>query len=104
MRRFTRLALLVHLLLFQCEVGFSQDENYRTPFLTIERAIEAALIYAENNDIDLQEKFIKKVEYHDGHNNLPFWRIYWINAYITKGGDVELKLYGDGKVEKKFYK
>lgn len=104
MRKFIKLALLVHFLFFQCEVGFSQDENYRAPFLTIERAIEAALIYTENNDIDLQRKFIKKVEYHDGHNHLPFWRIYWINEYITKGGDVELKLYADGTVEKKFYK
>ncbi len=104
MKKCINVTLLVYLLLFQCELGFSQNENFRTPFMTIERAIDTALIYAKNNDIDLQGKFIQKVEYNDGNNRSPFWSIFWVNEYITKGGNVELKLYADGTTEKKFYK
>ena len=77
------------------------------PSQTIEQAIAKARQYAAANEIDLSGKYIKAAEYineRDSDGDRPFWRIYWINRKITKGGSVEVKLYSDDSIEVRYWK
>lgn len=80
----------------------AQDDN--SPGIDVNHAIAGAVSYAEKNDIDLHGKYIKKVEYRNAKVERPYWLVYWVNKRITKGGEVELKLYSDGSVEVRYHK
>lgn len=83
----------------------AQDKT--SPEITAEHAIAQAKQHARQKEIYLEGKYIKKVEYVVNLQNpddRPYWSVYWINRKVTKGGGVELRLYGDGSIEEKYYK
>lgn len=102
-----RLFPLVLILLSCCSYSMADEvafKDLRTPFLSISDAIAAAKTYAEKNDIDLQGKYIKRAEFFDRGEAAQCWSVLWVNEFVTKGGDVELRLCKDGTVKEAYYK
>ena len=92
-------------LLYSGESVYAQTDF--SPQNSVVDAIERAKLYAGRNDINLDGKFIKKVEYHSNMQNRreqSYWLVLWINKHVTKGGGVELRLYTDGSIKENYYK
>lgn len=92
----------VIVLLAPGERTFSQDD--RSPYLSVEQVIKKARRYAADKDIDLKGKFISKIEYRTSSGNTPYWSVIRLNKNVTKGGEVELRLYADGPTKEIYHK
>lgn len=108
-RKFNRVLLLyiVAFLSFFIVGGTVQAQPDFSPKITIEDAIKKARQYADQNDIDLNGKYINWVTFHNNMQNRdqqPYWSIRWINRRVTKGGGVELRLNENGSIEVHYLK
>lgn len=78
-----------------------------SPEMTVETAIATARQYAEEKEIDLSNKFIIRAQYERDMRNQfkhPYWSVQWSVKTISKGGDVEIRIYNDGSKEEFYYK
>ena len=83
------------------------DDMSTSPYMGIELAIDKAREYIEQQQIDCSGKFITSVQYNRDMPNeykRPYWAVRWAEKTPTKGGEVEVRLYADGAIEKTFYK
>ena len=100
------LYIFISLSLFCLGVPVHAKDDF-SPQINIEHAIIKARQYADKSKIDLDGKYINKVEYHNNMQNKnaqPYWLVLWINKLVTKGGGVELRLYEDGSVKDRYLK
>ena len=82
-------------------------ETMTSPATNIETTISRARVYAAQQEIDLSNKFIIKVVYERDIRHefkRPYWSVLWSEKTISKGGDIELRLYTDGSIEESYYK
>ena len=77
------------------------------PDINIKTAIDLAQQFAEVNEIDLTDRFIVSARYDRDQLNQyrrPYWSVTWAVKTVSKGGDVEIRIYSDKSIKVFYYK
>ena len=92
--------LLVFIIAAWCRsLHAAEASQLEVPAISIEQAILVAQRHISSERIDISDSYISKAEWNPRFGLISFWRIEWRNEKYTRGGDISVTIYADGKVE-----
>ncbi len=89
------------ILLF-CLVFTLQARGSEAPTIPIEKVLEIATQYIDSKSIDVSNHYVGSAEYHIRFGLMSFWQVEWRLMKLTKGGQIYVFVYADGKTEHRF--